>query len=333
MAQPAPEPRRMNRRYCLALATLALTAAAAANAADKSCDRACLKNLADRYLAALVAHDPAQVPLAREVRMVENIQRIRPGEGLWKTASAVPSTFRIDVPDPVAQQIGVLAVMQEDGKPIELGLRLKVEAGKITEAEHVVVHHLPEGNLVNLRTPRQPLVSSVSEPYRDSRGRLLYIGAAYYDALDLNNGSLAPFADDCVRFENGGQSARKPVPTGPSADSFAPFGALGCAKQLDTQVMAYITRIDDRRVWIADEETGLTFGLSHFRHAMDKTEWPTYGVPGVPFRKIEYKPFDLPAVHIFKIWGGQIHEIEAIGFLAPYNSSSGWDDSSTLQQN
>ena len=101
------------------------------------------------------------------------------------------------------------------------------------------------------------------------------------------------------------------MPAGPSDDSFAPFGALGCAAQIDTQVMAYITSIDNRRVWIADEETGLVFGLSHFRHAMDKTEWPTFGVPGVPFRKIDYKPFDLPAVHIFKIWGGQIHEIEA----------------------
>ena len=41
--------------------------------------------------------------------------------------------------------------------------------------------------------------------------------------------------------------------------------------------------------------------------------------------------FDLPAVHIFKIWGGQIHEIEALGFLAPYLSPSGWGE--TLQEN
>jgi len=316
-------------RLRLALATLASMMSAAGTQAAVACDRACLRNLADNYVAALVAHDPSRVPLARNVATVENLERIQPGSGLWKTASDVPTSFRIYVPDVVAQQVGLLAVMQENGKPIQLGLRLKLEAGRISEAEHVVVHRLNEANLVNLQTPRQPLTSSVPEPYRDSRARLLYIGASYYDALDLNNGSLAPFADDCVRFENGGQSARKPVPTGPGGDSFAPFGALGCARQLDTQVMAYITRIDNRRVWIADEENGLVFGLSHFHHAMDKTEWPTYGVPGVPFRKIDYKPFDLPAVHIFKIWGGQIHEIEAIGFLAPYNSSSGWDNSST----
>lgn len=304
---------------------LAALAGVAHAAIPGNCERECLKKLADDYVAALVAHDPARVPLARDVRMVENIQRIQPGEGLWKTVSAGPAAFRIYVPDPRAQQVGYMAVLQEGGKPIQLALRLKYLGGRITEAEHVVVHSLREANLANLQVPRQALVSSVPDDWRDSRGRVLAIAASYYDALDLNNGALAPFADDCVRFENGGQSARKPVPTGPSEDSFAPFGALGCAAQLDTQVMAYITRIDNRRVWIADEETGLAFGLSHFRHAMDKTEWPTFGVPGVPFRKIDYKPFDLPAAHIFKIYGGQIHEIEALGFIAPYESPTGWD--------
>jgi hypothetical protein len=296
-----------------------------AHAAHPACDRDCLKGLADRYVAALVAHDPAKAPLAKDVRMVENIQRIRPGEGLWKSASAVPTTFRIYVPDVAAQQVGLLAVMQEEGKPIQLGLRLEVENGKITEAEHVVVHQLREAVMPNLQTPRQPLVSAVAEPYRDARGRLLSIGAAYYDALDLNNGALASFADDCVRYENGGQSVRKAVPAGPGDDDFAPFGAMGCAAQIDSQVMAYITKIDNRRVWVADEETGLVFGLSHFRHAMEKNEIPVFGVPGVATRKMPYKPFDLPAVHVFKIWGGQIHEIEAIGFLAPYNSPTGWE--------
>ena len=314
----------------LVLAALA-PAAIATSVTVKACDRECLKRHVDAYVAALVAHDPSRAPLERNVKMVENIQRIQPGEGLWKTASAGPGRFRIYVPDMVAQQIGYMAVMQENGNPIQVALRLKIADGRITEAEHVVVHKLNAANLPNLQVPRAPLVSPVAEGWRDSRGRLLSIGASYYDALDLNNGSLAPFADDCVRFENGGQSARKPVPTGPSEDSFAPFGALGCAKQIDTQVMAYITRIDNRRVWIADEETGLVFGLSHFRHAMEKTEWPAFGVPGVPFRKIDYKPFDLPAVHIFKIWGGQIHEIEALGFLAPYLSPSGWGE--TLQEN
>lgn len=312
----------MPHRY---LSLIAALVAPFAHAAVPICDRDCLNDLANRYVAALVAHDPSKAPLAKGVRIVENVHRIQPGEGLWKTASAAPTTFEIVVPDVVAQQVGVLAVMQEEGRPIQLGLRLKLENGKIVEAEHVVVHKLNENNLPNLQAPRRELVSAVDESWRDSRGRLLAIGASYYDALDLNNGSLAPFADDCVRFENGGQSVRKPVPTGPSDDDFAPFGAMSCAAQLDSQVMAYITSIDDRRVWIADEQNGLVFGLSHFRHAMDRQEIPVFGVPGVKTRKLPYKPFDLPAVHVFKIWGGKIHEIEAIGFLAPYNAPTGWE--------
>jgi hypothetical protein len=47
-------------------------------------------------------------------------------------------------------------------------------------------------------------------------------------------------------------------------------------------------------------------------------------VPGVTEREVKNAPFDLPAAHIFKISGGKIHQIEAMGFLAPYNSPSGW---------
>jgi hypothetical protein len=37
------------------------------------------------------------------------------------------------------------------------------------------------------------------------------------------------------------------------------------------------------------------------------------------------RAFDMPALHIFRIWGGQIHEIEAVGVTAPYNSPTGWE--------
>jgi hypothetical protein len=294
----------------------------------RDCDRQCLIKLADDYVAAMVAHDPEQVPLSPNIRIVENIKQIKPGEGLWETAAAAPDTFVIHVPDPVSQQVGYLAVIKEnqDGKqaPIQLGLRLKLESGQITEAEHMIVRNLRETSLANLESPRLPLLSPVEEPYRDSRSRLLYIGASYYDALDQNNGSLAPFADDCVRFENGMQTARNSVRRDPSA-GFGLAGALGCAAQLDTNIFEYITSIDNRRVWIADEVSGMAFGLSHFRHAFEKNEFRTFGIPGQETRTMDYQPFDMPAIHIYKIWGGKIHEIEAIGISTGYMSPTGWE--------
>jgi len=293
--------------------------------APKTCDRACLIGVVDTYLAAVGEHDPSKAPLAADVKVVENVKRIKPGEGLWKSATSLPTTFRIYVPDPVAQQVGFIGVMQSDGKNVELGLRLKLENGKITEAEHIV-SEVRDTSMPKLQKPRMQLVTPMTDDaYRDARGRLLNIAATYYDALDNNNGSLAPFADDCVRMENGMQTVRNPVPADPS-QGFGLAGALGCAKQLDTNTFEYIDRIENRRVWIADEVNGLAIGFSHFRHPMTKKEFPVYGIPGQTVRKMDtQKPFDMPAAHIFKIWGGQIHEIEAVGVVMPYNSPTGWE--------
>ena len=286
------------------------------------CDRACLKTLVDTYLAALVAHDPAQVPLAPNVKFVENVTAIRPGEGFWKTASAVPTTFKIYVPDPVAQEVGFIGVTQEGDKPVELGLRLKVRKGQIVEAEHLVARNLRETSLPNLQTPRPGLLAVVPPAERSSREELLKIGASYYDALVNSDGSAAPFADDCLRRENGMQTTGNPPPDKPGRGT---MGAMGCAAQLNTRVMSYIRRIEPRRVEIADVETGLVFGLSQFRHPMEEKSLQIVGVPGVESVDMPFKPFDLHAAHIYKVRGGKIHEIEAMGFTMPYNSRTGWE--------
>ena len=123
----------------IALAMLcALATARRTQAQSAPCDRACLIQTTNIYLAGLVAHDPTIVKWATDVKFVENTVPMKPGEGLWKTASAIPTTFKIYVPDPVAQQIGFLGMMQENDRPIELALRLKLVDGQITEAEHLI---------------------------------------------------------------------------------------------------------------------------------------------------------------------------------------------------
>jgi hypothetical protein len=287
------------------------------------CDRTCLNARVDAYLAALVARDPSRVALAPGAKFVENITAKKPGEGLWQTASAGPTTFKIYVPDPVSGQVGFIGVLKEADKPIQLALRLKVQGGVITEIEHLVARNLGERNLGNLATPRAPLLTTVPEAQRTSREQLLRIGASYYDALDNNDGKAAPFADDCVRHENGMQTSTNRQPSGQGG--MAALGVLGCSAQLDTGTFAYIDSIDHRRVEIADVETGLVFGLSHFHHSMRQKFVTIKGVPGVEKVDLNIDAFDLPAAHIFKVVGGKIHEIEAMGFTAPYNSKTGWE--------
>ena len=317
------------------LAAAALAAfASVAHAQGGTLDRAALLKLADDYFAALLAHDPRKVPLASDVKVVENVTRIKPGEGLWKTATSGPTSFKIVVPDPVSQQVGGIVLMQSDGMPVQFGFRLKVVNGKIAEAEHLIAP-VRDANNPLLQTVRPGIPLEVPYEYADSRGRLIFIAKSYYDALDNNNGTLAPFASDCERRENGIRTAPSGGPSlggGPPAPAGAParaptlLGMLDCTSQISSGTFQYITTIDDRRVEIADTVTGLALGFSHFHHPMEQK---IFKITGNPNREVSdmtnQRTFDMPALHIYKIWGGHIHEIEAIGIVIDLNSPTGWE--------
>ena len=314
------------------LAACALAVPAAAQG-DTACDRECLIALGDDYVSALVAHDPSAVPLAEGLVTVENLQRIAPGEGLWGSLTGGPGEFVIHVADPVSQQVGIMLVADgAEGKPTMFGIRLKLDGGEIVEAEHLVGNALGEGQLANLTTPRPNLMKEVPYEYADSRGRLIWLGKSYYDALDNNNSRQSVMADDCERRENGFQTARNPMVRDSAGGNgqfdpiFAYLGGLGCAAQMDTNMWEYITTIHNRRVEIADTVTGLVWGMSHFQHDFTKQDFKLIGVPGTEVRHMEFEPFDMPAIHIYKVWGGAIHEIEAVGLTAPYKSPTGWED-------
>src|SRR5687768_321545 len=111
----------MAMNTAVAVVAALLVAASASHAGQRGqapagvCDRACLSNIADTYLAALVAHAPRKAPLAPNMKFTENTQVLLPGEGLWATATAVSNTFKIAVSDPVAGQVGMIVMLTEAG--------------------------------------------------------------------------------------------------------------------------------------------------------------------------------------------------------------------------
>jgi hypothetical protein len=304
-----------------------------AAAAAAACDRTCLTGLVDSYLAAMLAHDPSKVAIARTVKYTENTGLLDVGEGLWVGASEAPTTFRIYVPDPIAHQVGFFGVMKEFGKPVLLALRLRVENGQITEIEHVVARALNDSGLANLSTPRPGLLADVPAGQRAPRAQMLKIANSYYDSILKNSGKVAPFADDCVRHENGlqttGTRRRQDAPpnaaTISNAAALERISALGCADGIDTHALSYITGIDLRRINIADEQKGLVFGLTMFRHRGNVRTIKILKVPGVDTLPMDFGPIDLQAAHIFKVSAGTIHEIEAMGYTLPYKSNTGWE--------
>ena len=307
--------------------------AAAQGGARAACDRACLIDLAQSYVAAVAAHDPSAVPLAADVAFVENVTRMKPGEGLWASATAAPKDFAIYVPDVDLQQVGFLGVMERKGQsanePVMVAMRVKLVGGKIVEAEHIVAA-VNANNMARLQTPRPGLLREVPAASRKSHRELAKIGLSYYDALDDNDGSLMPFADDCERHENGMITAGPEAGPGPNADpNRAPVARL-CAPQLSSKTFTYIDRIENRRLIAADPVTGLAMGFSHFRHPMTNLPYNVIHTDGSTSERnsenFKFNPFDMPAAHIFKIGAdGKVHEIEAVGFVAPYNSPTGWE--------
>ena len=111
---------------------------------------------------------------------------------------------------------------------------------------------------------------------------MLLIGNSYYDSIVQSDGDATPYADDCGRRENGmhtaGAGAPPPLP-GAAPRAGGPPGGFkpqGCREQMFSRGLSYITSIDLRRVWIADEEKGLVFGLTMFRQPMVEKRSPSW---------------------------------------------------------
>ncbi len=131
------------RSLCVAgLVSLAGTQFAAA--AQPACDRACLESYVERYFDAVIANNPKLVPISPNVKFTEDGQRLLIGDGLWNTAKA-KGKYRLFVTDVPAQQVAVLATLQEDHRDADkfngvlIALRLRIARGEITEIEQMVV--------------------------------------------------------------------------------------------------------------------------------------------------------------------------------------------------
>jgi hypothetical protein len=306
-----------------------------ASAAPK-CDRQCLVNLMQQYVAAMVKHDTKAVPMAANVKFMENAIVMPIGKGLWETASGGPTAFQIYAADPVIQSVACLLVMKEKEKDILFGAHLKIVDGKITEAEQLVARENVNGALPTLQKPRPGLVEDVAPAERMDRGELIKTGLSYYDALTGEDGTYAPFAGDCERHENGAVSAssKPPEPNAPPAAKPDPelekmmkaMAAIPrtCEGQISAGVFAYITEINPRRLVVADVQKGIAVGISMFQHDGHLKTLPIKGVPGMDSMPGFALQFNFPSIHFYKIRNGKIYDIETIGVTAPFGAKFGW---------
>ncbi|MGH8149073.1 MAG: hypothetical protein ACRETB_03705 [Steroidobacteraceae bacterium] len=297
-------------------------------AAGPRCDEACLDGFANRYLAALIAHDPAMLPTTRNVRFTENTVAIALGQGLWTTISKLKS-YRHLIADPDSEQVGLYTAIEENGTGALLAARLKLEGMKVSELETIVVRKGDMGSFLNtdgLRV-RPGFLEVVPERERASRRTLIHVANLYFEGLVRRTGDIVPFSDACRRFENGIQTA------GAGTPARAPFKLAngrtwsmptGCKASFNTRMFSYISRIDHRRFEIVDRSRGVVMSFVMFQHEGNVKEVDVPGVGEVPMFPSALHPFAVVIAETFEIKHGKIREIEADMTKLPYGAGTGW---------
>ena len=281
----------MRLRFVIAL-LLPLTASAA------DCDRECLRGVITQYLNAMVAHKPGSLAVSDKVRFTEDAVTMKLGEGLWKNASGI-GTYRQDILDAAQGIAASQVIVEESGMPVMLVLRLKVADKKITEVETQVTRTRAEGaifNIANIKTTNKAMNLTPERGQLNSRADAIKIAELYPAGLKI--GSFAevntPFAADGYRIENGTITAG------------VGCGRAGC-ENIKTQTIMKHPAITTRVAGV-DEEMGIVLLRMNFG------DTGSYG-PGNA----------LIVWEAFKVYGGQIHAVEAFMRVMPASTPSGWD--------
>jgi len=297
----------------------------AAASASSSCDRACLEGFVDRYLDAMLAHDPRKLPLTSDAKFTENGQQLDLGDGLWRTFTG-RGTYRMFVTDVEAGHVAFLGSIQEAGTPAMLALHLRIRRGRISGAEMLVQRSekSAEGFERIGYTWREPVPAGE----RMSRAALMKTANMYFSGMQKNDGKgIYPFADDCNRIENGTFTTNVPTPPGqtrPDPKSASNYSAQwSCREQFESGLLHFVSRIRDRRFVAVDPERGLVFSYVFFDHMAGDTR--TFQIPdGRTVTAGPKQPWTWEIAEAFRIEHGKIHQIQAIMERVPYGMISGW---------
>ena len=285
----------------------------------QDCDRNCLESVTDQFLSALEARDPTAFPRTDNLRYTENGQDIALGDGLWQTFVS-NSDYRLYVADPHAGQVVFLGVIQENDAEVIAHFRLKVEQGRVAEAEALLARNSSMAALENLREPKAIFMEPLPAEQRVSREQLLRISDSYFTGLDTeNSGAYVPFHENCQRQENGLILANSPDPDAGAMQK------LGCKAQFDTGFSTIVTDVRERRYMVLDEERGLSYAIVFFDH---NGTAETMGTAEGEVRDVAStwrRPSTIMIGELFKIVDGNIRQIEAIIVSVPYGMPSGWD--------
>jgi hypothetical protein len=296
-----------------------------------NCQRACLEDVIDQYLKAVVAHDPSRLPLSQDVKYTENAQLLQVGDGFWKTAQGI-GNYRHVFADPEFGQVAVMATMIEAGTPLLASIRLRIELGRITEIESVFFR--PGGGGPNNIAAMDKAgkaediwYRSIPPAQRLSRQEMIAIADAYFTGLQKNDGKgigttgTYPFTPDCHRIENGAPTTNVPAPPNQKPGTINLF-SMDCLAQFKAGLYYVVQSIHGRRYPLVDAERGVVWAHSVFDQGTVNSgvlaDGTKHSYPGFN------RPGSILVTEAFLIEGGKIRRVEMIGPSAFYHINSPW---------
>ncbi|HEX5421155.1 MAG TPA: hypothetical protein VFY39_14260 [Gammaproteobacteria bacterium] len=291
------------------------------------CDRACLRNLVDEYLAAVVAHDPSRLPLSEDVIYTENDQVLDVGDGFWNTVTGRGS-YSHYFADPVMEEAGWMGTMTEKGGSLLMTLRLRVQLGRITEIETSYFRKGGGGpnDIAGLDAKSSPgplWLASVPQAQRASRSELIAVANAYFEGIQRDDGKgYYPMTDDCDRIENGAETTNHP--TGPTTPGGFNYMGLSCKAQLESGYLGIVTNIHDRRFPLVDLERGVVWAYAVFDMGGTVKTIKLANGETADMSAFAGRASSIEATEAFKIENGKIRRVEMIGSSAPYHLNPAW---------
>ena len=281
--------------------SVASAAAAPQAAASAQCDRACLSGLITRYVDALLAGDPATLPLAQRFRFTEDSAELKLGEGLWKSVTG-KGGFRQDYIDTTKQIAAAHIELREGKNPVLFSLVLHVEGGRIAGIETMVQRFNPSSRFQPkvLGSPIKGMNDPVPANRRQSREAMIRTALTYTEGLRVGNftDGGTPFATDTYRVENG-------MVTAGEGCGRADCGLYAQNILTHPAILASVAAVD--------EENGTVL------------LWMNFGDTG------SYEPgHALITFEAFKVWGGEIHAINAFLRTQPQATARFWPSSDPI---
>lgn len=290
----------MNKPLVALGVAVALLASATAGAADRTCDRACLKRQLDGYLNAVVTHKPESGNLWVGFRQTENAQVVAETQGLWKSATGLGDIQRRYF-DPVQGQAAYFGTVKIGAEDAAVALRLKVEWNQVTEAEWFIARKGDVGmtgepgktpfNIDTLRATLPP-ERVVPKGQRVQREALAAIVNTYFDGITNHNGYVVKGHPGCSRYENGFPTFDTPMT---EKNDIGNNGKTDCRTQADFGVAV----VASRNYFVIDEEAQVVVMNALFRREAKN-----------PKRRNHF-------TELFNIDGGKIRSVHATFHYAP----------------